>query len=349
MKCPNCGAEWQLPPTVKVQLNKCPFCGSSLTSMLPSSLETISDVLIAICDRFGIESLREGAKTVAIFSDLAPHLKKERVLLSYLIQLNGHTKLLSMIGQDRATQMASFKGVVKSLTDDLFVAESAAESVCKAFTSAIGISIVVETPRPTSTAQSNGASTREVSQGAVTHQSARTSGTVAKTASSMYRTTSNTSPPTRTTTNSKLIQNYSQYLKALENYYISHGKVRLTNQQVREFIALNRLDVEWKITAQEVEKDLSTIYSRYPSPKSSYTPVSTVAAAPAPFKKMPTRIGTYNVYMDALETLFLQNGKKKLSTVQIRDFISRYSLSANFGVTVADVEKDILTIARKYI
>ena len=344
MRCPSCNASWQLPPSTKTQLSACPFCGAALIAKLSFTSKSISDVLLEICNQFGIESLRDGSKTVAIFSDLAPHLKKERILLSYLIQLNGHTKLLSMVGQESSTQVHIYNGVVKSLSEELFISKTAAKHVCVEFSKAIGVNISLEISDLKESAIPHPTDTASPLQSATKQQFVRISGAVGKNSNSTHlllddspHTTNQLGP------NVKQIRSYTQYLMALEYYFVLHGKVKLSHQQVKKFIATNRLDVEWEITTQDVEKDLCTIYAKY----SVQQPIPTAISLPSTStKEMPVRIQTYNTYMRALEMLFSENGNQMLTTKQIQSFINRYTLWINFRITTSDVERGLQTIFR---
>lgn len=142
MKCPKCSAEWHLPENMPVQPKACPFCGESLQTAPTDSLVTIDTVLAEIVQRFGIDILRNGAKTAAIFSDLAPQLRKEKLLLTYLIQFNGNLELLEVKHLTQTEQRATYRKVVQHLTDEQFVAQSAAENICQCFLKAIGVLIM---------------------------------------------------------------------------------------------------------------------------------------------------------------------------------------------------------------
>ena len=51
-------------------------------------------VLKLIIKKFGIDTLRNGSRTIALFADFAPQCRKEMNMLQYLVKCNGHKLLL---------------------------------------------------------------------------------------------------------------------------------------------------------------------------------------------------------------------------------------------------------------
>lgn len=328
MKCPNCSAEWLLPASVPTELKTCPFCGCTLPIESVESLTTIDAVLAEIVRRFGVDILRNGSKTVAIFSDLAPHMRKERLLLSYLTQFDGNNKLLEVKHLAQTEQRTTYLKVVQHLTDEQFVAQTAAENVCLSFLKAIGVKIASEYTEPSKHTTAPAISEEQPSYDSRKDPPPkRSTPPVTKLVSHK--------PPVK-------VKSFEQYMKMLEDYYRQNGKAKLTYLQIRSFISANNLDIDWKITDADVEKDLEKLYVKYAPPK----PVSNIV--PSPPKQSATRISNYDDYMRALEQNFLDNGKCMLSRKQISDFISIHQLDLRFKIQISEVEKDLSTIYTKH-
>lgn len=142
MRCENCGTEW----SVAIQGNSiqkyCPVCGKPVIQVKTNQLSSLEETLLVIARDYGISNLQDGVRAVAYFSDLAPHLRKEKVLLQHLIQCNGNSILIAALQKSQAEQQACFNQLVSILTDDLFVSESAANLICTSFWNAITIASV---------------------------------------------------------------------------------------------------------------------------------------------------------------------------------------------------------------
>ena len=143
MKCNHCKSEWSANPSLSSNLTSCPFCGQSL---LPEkdTLNTIEDVLIEINRLFGISVLTDKSKIVAYFYDLAPQLSRQRRILKYFVECNGPQKLAKVMHASKDEQSACVKRIVKEMTEELFIEESASQTVCDAFLHALTDSQVVE-------------------------------------------------------------------------------------------------------------------------------------------------------------------------------------------------------------
>ena len=324
MKCSNCNAEWTVSQNISRSLTNCPFCGEALTPP-PKQLNTVEDVLTEIAARFGMDTLRNGQRTVALFSDLSPNMRRERLLLSYLIQADGNSKLLSVRNKASGEQQACFQQVCKYMVDEQFVAEDAARKICMSFSVAIGLSIHIDEPEKTNRTEKplpsqvhtrSGSTPQQVTAPAHTAQSATAS------------------PPTSTTAPPTKIATFAQYKKALEDYYLQMGRVPLSESQIRHFLMTNSLNRIWGITVAEAQKDLKAIYAKY-DPK-------------APQPKKSTRINTFAQYQKALEDYYISLGKVPLSDSQIRYFISSNSLDSVWRITVSDVQKDLKDIYAKH-
>ena len=144
------------------------------------------------------------------------------------------------------------------------------------------------------------------------------------------------------------IRTYSQYLRALEAYYLScfpDGKKKkpLTTSQIEEFMRTHELKESWNLSPKAIEMDLQSIYTKH----SSEAP----APAPAPAKKKPVSddgITSYREYIHALTKLYLDGGKKPLSDMKLRAFLRKHDLERRLGVQLADVKIDLQNIVRKH-
>jgi hypothetical protein len=334
MKCPKCSAEWHLPNQSAAPIKSCPFCGASLQIEADQSLATLDSVLTEIIARFGIDILRDGSRTVAVFSDLAPKLKKERLLLTYLMQFDGNVKLLEVQKLDKAKQHAMYLRVVQHLVDEQFVAQQAAENVCLGFLKAIGI--VIEVPAPVQEVIKN-IPAQQVKTPAPTPPT--------KLQQTTYKTPPKSTPPVTPKTRTPKVSSYNEYMKLLEEYFLQSGKVRLTRERVQSFIYTYALNVDWKITCSEVEKDLTSIYHKYSVPRLTPKPSIPVTPPTQPRKS----ISTYKDYMKALEQRFNDNKKRMLTRTQIAAFLDEYDLSKRFNIQIHEVETDLREIRKRCV
>lgn len=326
MRCSNCSAEWTFSISLKAPIRICPFCGGYLEYESNSVTKTVDGVLSEIVQRFGIDTLRSGTRTVALFADLAPQMEREKRLLSYLVQFGGNNRLLDARQLDSGKQVAEYRKVIHHLTDEQFIAQTAAEDICKSFLKAIGVSIVDDTiNRQTSAIAPNVSASppaqREKSNVLTRPNHAHTSSTVLQ-----------KKPPK--------VKNYQQYLALLESRFIQNSKNKLSRQQINEFISANNLAEDWKITFADVEDDLKAIYSQHtpPSPK----PKASINSHPYYY------ISNYDDYMRELEHLYVSNGKHPLTNTQIVSFIESNQLDKRFHILAVDVENDLASLYRNH-
>lgn len=158
MKCTNCGVEWTVPATFTSKIDVCPFCGKSMQPEKPL-LSSLDDVLVHILKNFGDEAMRDGTKLQSLFVDLAPQLKREKVMLRYFVECNGNEVFLSAIHEDQSEAKAKIKAVMDQMENDLLVSHDAVQQVCKVFWHVIGgethdyFQFAKPQPVPTATAQ----------------------------------------------------------------------------------------------------------------------------------------------------------------------------------------------------
>ena len=132
------------------------------------------------------------------------------------------------------------------------------------------------------------------------------------------------------------ITNYNAYLKQLESIYSQYG-YSVSDAILRDFIVRERLDVNFRITIQDLRKDLTTIHNRTSIRKPVTSPSRSVQKPVSPASQAV--IKTYPEYMVALEELYINKGKVVLTDTEIQNFISINKIDTAFGVTKADVKK----------
>ncbi len=137
MKCNNCGMEWSGPTIFTSKIDACPFCGKSLKPENPI-FSSMDEVLSYIAEAFGIATMRDGVKLQSLFADLAPQLKKEKIMLRHFIECDGHIVLLKTIQEEPQEYQAKINTVIQRMEDDLMVMPDVAQSVCRSFWIAIG-------------------------------------------------------------------------------------------------------------------------------------------------------------------------------------------------------------------
>lgn len=139
-----------------------------------------------------------------------------------------------------------------------------------------------------------------------------------------------------------VIKTYPEYMAALEKLYINKGKVVLTDTEIQNFISINKIDTEFGVTKADVKKDLQTIDRKWHPPVSKPQPTKTYIPP-----KPKAKLTTYKQYMDALERLYVQNGKI-LTDVQLIRFITDNAIDIGFGVKLSEVKKDLQEIEKKF-
>lgn len=147
MKCKHCESQWDVNPGLSRSITNCPFCGASLLPE-PKKSETVEDVLVEIYSRFGAGILASDTKLLAYFSDLAPHLVKQRKILSYFLECDGQKKLLAVEHASEEEQLVCVRRIVNEMNQELFIEVAAAQMICDAFLFAITGRRLQETDEP---------------------------------------------------------------------------------------------------------------------------------------------------------------------------------------------------------
>lgn len=137
MECKSCGAAWTPPPTLKKRLDICPFCGAEIEAEKPE-LDNMNAVLAYIAKSFGDEVLKSGPKLLSIFSDLAPQLKREKIMLRHFVECDGNIMLINAAKKDDGEAKARIESVIERMEDELMITHDAARNVCACFWAAVG-------------------------------------------------------------------------------------------------------------------------------------------------------------------------------------------------------------------
>ena len=138
MRCNHCKAEWTVSEEIAKKLVNCPFCGQSLLPPKPVTPKTLCDALLLIIDRHGMDTLKDGYRTISLFLDLAPDLRREKTMLSYLIQVDGHIALLKGLQANSAQQAVTLGQTATRIVDNCLISQTLAEDICRNFWTAIG-------------------------------------------------------------------------------------------------------------------------------------------------------------------------------------------------------------------
>ena len=141
VRCPYCKAEWNAPGE-KVTPPKCPFCGKELVVKNDCARDTLDGVLLEIANSFGVDTLKDNRRTLALFCDLAPQLKKERILLAHFFDATRQNveAIFCARFQTETEQKALSVKIYNKLVDEWAIQKDAAATICKGYFRAIGIS-----------------------------------------------------------------------------------------------------------------------------------------------------------------------------------------------------------------
>lgn len=149
MRCENCGTAWSISIQGNSIQKYCPVCGKPIMQGNNVQLASLEETLLVIARDYGLCYLQDSSQALAYFSDLAPHLRKERIMLQHLIQCNGNRILIAALQESPAEQQLRLKQVASKLMNDLFVSESAANLICSGFWNAITVATAPKAKEPT--------------------------------------------------------------------------------------------------------------------------------------------------------------------------------------------------------
>ena len=115
-KCENCQSEWN---GIK-QLDSCPFCDTRIT-VQNSNFTKIDKALSYIFSAYGIDVVKEDNRLVALLSDYAPMLERERKLIRVALRLGIYSDLITINKDDKSLQDLAVNKAVSKLHNDAFM------------------------------------------------------------------------------------------------------------------------------------------------------------------------------------------------------------------------------------
>ena len=93
----------------------------------------LGDILKRILQERGEEAFRNPQYVLAMFSDLAPMMKKEKELLRAFLNADGAAKILNVKNSGKQDQKQCMDSVVRTMRDSQWVSEDAAQYICGEF------------------------------------------------------------------------------------------------------------------------------------------------------------------------------------------------------------------------
>lgn len=127
-KCENCQSEWN---GIK-QLESCPFCDTKIV-VQTSNFTKIDEALSYIFSAHGIEVVKENNRLVALLSDYAPTLERERKLIRLALSLGVYSELMTVSKNDKASQELAINKAVSKLHNDAFMDPIIAKEIIEWF------------------------------------------------------------------------------------------------------------------------------------------------------------------------------------------------------------------------
>lgn len=122
-ECKKCGASWNA--TKKV--DSCPFCGADLQEK--KVISTIEDAFSLITEKYGTSILGEPKKFLALLSDYAPSLLKERKLVKVAVESGAYKALYEASAISKQEKELVLKKYVSILHENFFIDVIWAEKV----------------------------------------------------------------------------------------------------------------------------------------------------------------------------------------------------------------------------
>lgn len=105
-------------------------------------MEIIHNTIKLIIQNYGIDILRDGNRTVAYFSDLAPRKDRERKMIQSLVKCGGNIVLLDSVTDSPAVRKTKVQKLVKRMTDETLISDETAYEICNSFLLALGTQAV---------------------------------------------------------------------------------------------------------------------------------------------------------------------------------------------------------------
>lgn len=115
-KCENCQSEWN---GVK-KLEVCPFCNTKV-AIQNSNFTKIEEALSYIFSAYGIDVVNENNRLVALLSDYAPTLERERKLIRVAQRLGIYSDLITVNKDGKSSQEFAINKAVSKLHNDAFM------------------------------------------------------------------------------------------------------------------------------------------------------------------------------------------------------------------------------------
>lgn len=110
--------------------------------------KTLPDALAQIRRDLGAETLKNPEKILAVFADIAPNLKAERIQLEMLVKSGCAKKLAAAAEASAADVRSSMASAVDTLCQDYLMDAKKAEDLCGIYVTALGGKLTEETPVP---------------------------------------------------------------------------------------------------------------------------------------------------------------------------------------------------------
>lgn len=115
-KCDKCQSEWN---GIKM-LEICPFCDTKVV-IQNSNFTKIDEALSFIFSAHGINVVNENNRLVALLSDYAPTLERERKLVRLALSLGVYSDLMTVNKDDKASQELAVNKAVSKMHNDAFM------------------------------------------------------------------------------------------------------------------------------------------------------------------------------------------------------------------------------------
>jgi len=138
MYCFSCHHEFQVTQTRKsARMMCCPICSAQLIPAF--DLSQLQGVLMRIAWDGGVDALGDSRFLLTSFARLAPHMAREKLMLSGLTACDGHRILLESADLDEIAKSYVVESVIHLMVQKGFFSQSAAAKICQAFMQAASL------------------------------------------------------------------------------------------------------------------------------------------------------------------------------------------------------------------